>query len=444
MSIYHRAPYPLKVAVAGLRGRRLNATRYPAHAEVLVDEALARDHFTGDQWQSWQQDRVRVILDRARRLVPHYRDHGAEDDLSQWPVLEKAPVRADPDRFLCDDRRDTKLHKNTTSGTSGAPIVMSRTSDDVARHYAIYEARARRWNGVSRHDNWAILGGQLVTPFDREAPPFWVHSKPLNQLYLSTQHIKPANAEAFASELCRFAPTHLVGYPSSMTLLARLCLEQGHRLPAPKVLISNAEPLSDEQRTDLAAAFGCPTRDTYGMGEGAASAAECASGSLHISPDNGVVEVLGDDGSPVPPGVVGDVVVTGLTNESMLLVRYRTGDRAALSAAPCACGLAAPVIERIEGRVSDMIVTPDGRRVFWLNPIYAGLPLREAQIVQPSATHLDIRLVPTSEWSPAAEATLRERLRERVGDMAVETHLVDHIERGPNGKFRPVISNVES
>ena len=440
--------------MAGARGWKLRRLRYPKDHEALTAAALDRDRFSTDQWVSWQADRLSKILDRAARLVPHYREHGAAAGidatevtdaaaLCDWPLLSKDAIQRDPRRFVADDRTGMRLHRVNTSGTSGTPLTIFRHRDDEARHYAIYEARVRRWNDVSRHDKWAMMGGQLVVPFERDTPPFWVWSQPLNQLYLSTNHLKPANAGAYASQLTATAPTHLVGYSSSMTLLAQMALDQGLALPELTVAISNAEPLLDTQRETLRLAFGCEVRDTYGMSEGAASAAECARGSLHVSPDNGLVEIIGEDGMPAAVGTAGEIVVTGFTNESMILIRYRTGDRGVLSPSPCSCGLGAPVIERIEGRTSDLIRTPDGRQVFWLNPVFAGLPVRESQVVQHAVDDLEVRVVTAPEWNSEHVATLTDRLKARVGAMSIRVNPVSAIERGPGGKFRPVVSLVD-
>lgn len=451
--LYSRAPYPLKCVLADVRGVVLNRQRFPSESEQLVAEALARDAFSAAEWRAWQEDQLAPLLDRAVRLVPHYREmarrqgsHPAEiADVSRfadWPVLEKHLVRENPASFVAEDRSSRSLHTVGTSGTSGTPLAIHRRKDDTARHYAIYEARVRRWNGLSRHQPWAILGGQLVAPFSQTEPPFWVRSRTLHQLYLSTNHLAPANATAYAAELRSFAPTHLVGYPSSVAVLAQICLDQKVELPKLQRVISNAEPLSDAQRALFAEAFGCETRDTYGMGEGAAAAAECDHGNLHLSPDNGLLEILDEEGRAVPDGEVGEIVVTGLANRSMLLIRYRTGDRGALSAEPCTCGLGAPILDRIEGRVSDMVRTPDGRQVFWFNPVFAGLPLREAQIVQERLDALGVNVVPLPEWSAEDAVELERRLRLRVGEMVIDVRTVDEIERGPNGKFRPVLSRI--
>ena len=55
-------------------------------------------------------------------------------------------------------------------------------------------------------------------------------------------------------------------------------------------------------------------------------AMECDRGRLHVVPEVGLIEILREDGSPCDPGEVGEIVATGLVNEGMPLLRYRTGD----------------------------------------------------------------------------------------------------------------------
>ena len=66
-------------------------------------------------------------------------------------------------------------------------------------------------------------------------------------------------------------------------------------------------------------------------------------GQLHL-------EILGDDGGPVPDGEVGEIVATTFGVEAMPLIRYRTGDCAALFREPCVCGRTTPRLGPILGR----------------------------------------------------------------------------------------------
>jgi phenylacetate-CoA ligase len=147
----------------------------------------------------------------------------------------------------------------------------------------------------------------------------------------------------------------------------------------------------------------------------------------------------------VSPGTVGRFVCNGLLNLDMPLVRYEVGDRGAFSdeEAGCGCGRTLPRLQGIEGRLNDSIVTADGRRIFWLNPVFYGQPLTEAQIIQEAVDRLRVRIVPSAGYSPEVEDVLASRLRERVGEMEVRFERVSRIPRSANGKFRAVIREWE-
>jgi len=90
---------------------------------------------------------------------------------------------------------------------------------------------------------------------------------------------------------------------------------------------------------------------TYGVTELANSLCECEAGAGgHVHDQQLHVEVLDDDGQPVADGEVGEVVATTFGVEAMPLIRYRTGDCAAMSHAPCVCGRSSPRLGPIVGR----------------------------------------------------------------------------------------------
>ena len=77
----------------------------------------------------------------------------------------------------------------------------------------------------------------------------------------------------------------------------------------------------------------------------------------HIHEDHFVPEIIDPDtGEPLPPGREGELVFTPVTKEALPLIRYRTGDIAALDAAPCACGRTTVRMSRVRGRRDDMLI----------------------------------------------------------------------------------------
>ena len=68
------------------------------------------------------------------------------------------------------------------------------------------------------------------------------------------------------------------------------------------------------------------------------------------------------------------------------------------------------MLRSVEGRADDVLVTPDGRQVGRLDPVFKGdLPVREAQIVQEAIDRIRVRYVPAPGFSEASASSLAER-----------------------------------
>jgi len=97
----------------------------------------------------------------------------------------------------------------------------------------------------------------------------------------------------------------------------------------------------------------------------------------------------------------------------------------------------------IEGRAFDYLVCPNDGRPIWqsLNSIAVGA-VQEVQLIQENLQSVRVRYVPANDAVEAAGEVLASRLRERLGPVEVILEPVEHIPRGPNGKFQGVISKV--
>lgn len=452
LNLYHALPSPLRFTAATAHGAYLRWWRYGPRTDSLCAEALGRDSWTAEQWEKWREERLAYLLDRAARRVPYYRRHWSErrrlgdraswDLLANWPILEKDVLRANAADFVADDRSVSRMFHDHTSGTSGKSLDLWQSRDTVQAWYALFEARCRQWNGVTRDDRWAIIGGQLIAPVEQATPPFWAWNASLHQLYLSAYHLAPRHMVSYIDALRTYRVRYVVGYPSALHALARESLRQRLETPPLASILTNAEPLLPGQRAEIEEAFRCPVRETYGMAEIVTGASECSKGRMHIWPELGEIEVIGAN---IADGEVGELVCTGLLNDDMPLIRYRVGDRAALAPAgeSCACGRKLPILRSVEGRVDDALLTADGRIVGRLDPIFkSGLPILEAQIIQEALTVIRIRYVPSEGFSAASGQSLVARVRDRLGAVEVVLEELEAIPRTSNGKFRAVICNL--
>ena len=453
--VYDNLPNPLRVLAANARGFYLRWWRYGSETEKLVEEALERETWSLERWKTWQEERLSYVLHRAATKVPYYRQywiqqrqHGnqaSREVLENWPILKKEVLRENSRAFIAEDCNIHRMFLDRTSGTTGTPLSLYFKRDTLKQYYALFEARIRRWHRIMLRERWAILGGQRIVPFNQENPPFWVFNAGLNQLYLSTYHLHGKNAKTYVDALNVYAPTHMIVYPSSAYILALTIIENALKVPRMKAIITNAEVLLNKHKKTIAEAFRCPVRNTYGMGEMVTAASECEEGLMHIWPEVGITEVFRDmEDVPLSNGGVGRLVLTSLLNADMPFIRYEVGDRGSVyfPEVPCSCGRSLPLLSRIEGRLNDLIVTRDGRRIFWINPVFYGLPIREAQIIQENLDFIRVKFVKANGYTNRDGISIIKRLRERVGDMEIVMEPVEYIPRSSNGKFRAVISMV--
>jgi phenylacetate-CoA ligase len=259
---------------------------------------------------------------------------------------------------------------------------------------------------------------------------------------LSAYHISAANAQSYITALKNHKIKSITGYPSALTALAEFVRDENLNAPVLQVIISNAEPLFEFQRNVIREVFKCPVINTYGLSELVCGAAECEQGSMHLWLEAGYIEIIDDENDElVAEHQVGRIIATGFMNADMPLIRYETGDRGSIRRGKCDCGRSFPCLEKIEGRIDDVIVTPDGRKVGRLDPVFkTDIPIVEAQIIQEEINNVRIKFIPGFGYHH--DEILTRRVQERLGGMNIVLEPVENIPKGSNGKFKAVVSMI--
>ena len=456
-SVYNALPYPLQVLAASVRGLNLRGWRYGSDTEKIIEETSTRETWTTKQWKQWQEEQMAFILHRAARHVPYYRDYwqkqrqignkASSEYLGNWPLLKKEIVRNHPEAFVADDVNLKSLFLDHTGGTSGRPTLIYESRTTILQWYAIFEARVRRWHQVSYKEKWGMFGGQKIVPLTQKKPPFWVRNYGLNQLYFSIFHITKDTAKYYVDALNQFSPTHLIAYPSALSVLAFYILDLGLVPPKLRVIFTNSEKVITKQKKLIQDAFNCPVIDTYGMAELTSAGSECKVGTLHYWPESGFMEIFDKSENKCHKNNnrLGEFVMTSIINKDMPLIRYLNGDIGSLPIWDygCPCGRNLPKFGSINGRQNDLITTADGRRLYLLDSLFNGLPLIEAQLIQESLNSFIVFIVPGEGFdlntvSKKIEVTLNEYL----GPIHTDIQIVTDIPRNQNGKFQPFISRL--
>ena len=222
-----------------------------------------------------------------------------------------------------------------------------------------------------------------------------------------------------------FKTTALVCTPSYALIIADTMMEMGVNPNGLSLRygLFGAEPWSEAMRREINEKLGIRATDNYGLSEvmGPGVAGECEEcNGLHINEDHFLLEVVDPKTlEPVPPGEVGELVITTLTKEAFPMIRYRTRDLTRLIPEPCPCGRTLMRMQRIMGRTDDMLIIK-GVNVF---PIQIEKVLFEIEGTEP---HYQI-IVERENHSD--KVTVMVEVNESIffDEMKKQRQMVDHI-----------------
>jgi phenylacetate-CoA ligase len=177
-------------------------------------------------------------------------------------------------------------------------------------------------------------------------------------------------------------------------------------------------------------------------------AAQCGtSNTYHIHTLDVIVECLDDDGLPVRAGQPGNLILTRLYPGPMPLIRYQVGDVGVLGGERrCDCGRGYDVLESIQGRDTDIIITPSGNRLivhFFTGIIEHFSEIESFQVIQEEPDIIILRLVPNEGFSQETVTRVLEKLHERgAADLKILVEPVKEIALPPSGKRRFIVSKI--
>ncbi len=437
---------------------------FPLHERLKHhDSVRRRKQLEASQWLSskalkeLQNSKLRAFIKDIYQHIPYYQnlfnesglavdDIQTTKDLQKLPFLDKALIRQHQEELKADDAKE--LRRYNTGGSSGEPLVFyigrGRVSHDVAAKW-----RATRWWDVDIGDRELVIWGSPVELGSQDRIRL-VRDKLMRSELIPAFEMSETKLDSFIKQIRDYRPKMLFGYPSSLSLIAKHARKRGQDLSqlGIKVAFVTSERLYDDQREIISTTFACPVANGYGGRDAGFIAHQCPAGSLHISAEDIIVELIDPQGRPVPAGTAGEIVVTHLSTRDYPFVRYRTGDIATLAEAPCACGRGLPSLAEIQGRSTDFVTAADGTLMHGLALIYIVRELEGLEsfkIEQISIDETHVYLVTNDNWEPQCEQTIRNEFQRRLGPKVnIEIHHVEQIAAEKSGKFRYVVSHVSA
>jgi phenylacetate-CoA ligase len=298
--------------------------------------------------------RAKDFADMCLAEVPFYRRRGGRaDDFPAIPPCGREDLAREPWSFVPDGQPLSEMIVYDTTGTSSRPIYIL-SHPEVSSMYLPALRAALGSSGVS------LVGGSDRVAIATVCAQSYTFTYATVSSYLGDAgYVKvnlnpkewrdPADRSLFLDSC---DPEIYTGDPISFLALAKLPLKT-----RPKALVSSAMTLLPGLKRQLEEHFECPALDVYSMNESRFIAANRGDG-YEIIPHDLFVEILDPGGSACPPGARGEIVLTGGRNPFLPLLRYRTGDHAALEFRDHL-----PVLVDFEGRNPTVFLDTDGRIV---------------------------------------------------------------------------------
>jgi phenylacetate-CoA ligase len=253
------------------------------------------------------------------------------------------------------------------------------------------------------------------------------------------------NLGYYIKKLEEYGPIMIGGYPSSLYLLALANKKYGASKIDVDAVYTASETLFDHQRKAIEESFSCKVFNWYGNTELCGNIVECEEGELHVKYEHSRIEFLREDNTPCRPGETGRMVCTGFGNRAFPMIRYEVGDVATVAKSQKSrCGRGGLLIERVEGRKEDYILTGDDKLVGRLDHIFKdSVNVKEAQIIQNAKGKIIFLIVRNNVYSKNDENQILEEARLRLGrEMSISFNYVDSIPRTLNGKYQFIVSSL--
>jgi phenylacetate-CoA ligase len=405
-----------------------------------------------------QERRLAELVDRllrangvqARRLRAAGVRAGADvslDDLSKLPTVTKQDLWEHYPWGLLAVPREQVVCVHGSSGTSGRPTLVPYTAVDIS---IWAEVMARALGGAGANRSSVI---QVAYGYGLFTGGLGMHHGGM-RLGATVVPMSSGMTERQLRILADLRPDVLCCTPSYAIYLGEALRTSGAEPGSCslKAGMFGAEPWTEAMRVQIESLLGLRALDIYGLSEIIGPGVACESldsgGLLNVVEDHFYVEAVDPDGNPVPDGTPGELVFTTLTKTGMPLLRYRSGDVAALAGPAPGSPRTLRRMTKLLGRRDDMLVVR-GVNVY---PTEIEAVLLADPRVQPhylivedrrmaARPKLRVAVEPTSvtEDARALAEQLRVALRERLG-VSCEVRVVAEgtVPRTEVGKARRV------
>jgi len=309
---------------------------------------------------------LKSLVYRLYSFSPFYHDRMKEQNVHPDDIRELSDVKKLPFMFKRDPRdnypariftasQEELVRYHVSSGTTGKPTVVGYTQNDLDG-WSTSLARGLTSIGLGRGDviqvsyGYGLFTGGLGLHYGAERIGATVLPTSVGNTERQIELMQDLKVTAIACTPSYLLHIGEVAEKMGVSIKNDTCLKTG---------ILGAEPWTETMRTRIEEWLGIKAFDIYGTSElSGPMFTECTEQQgFHIWSDLALVEIIDPKTEePLEPGEKGEVTITMLQKEALPMIRYRIGDISSMEDGVCACGRTHPRIQRIQGRVDDMLI----------------------------------------------------------------------------------------
>lgn len=318
-----------------------------------------------EQYEDYIENQKKIILTHHLMHGPFYKSFVGTDNTIDWeevPVLTKSDLQQNISSRLTEGYTKQNIYLGKTSGSSGVPFTFAKCKASHALSWASFYDRYAWYDiNLSTSKQARFYGIPLdFIGYRKELFKDWLG----NRYRFPIFNLNENNLEKILKKFKKRSFQYINGYTTSIVLFAKFLKEKelvlSHVCPSLKVCIVTSEMLFDDDRKLLETQLGIPIINEYGASEIGLIAFQNQDGKLQADSELLHLEILDKNNKNVPLGETGRIVITSFYNKAHPMIRYDIGDMGALSKDSTP---RFPLLEKLEGRTSDIAQLPSGKIV---------------------------------------------------------------------------------
>ena len=444
-----KPPFIKKIAYSTIPFRY----RYGAKFGETYDFLSKSKNWSTQRLLDYQFVELQKLLWHAYKNVPYYtkvfNERGitpanirTTEDIKLLPILTKEIIRDNFEDLIATNVSRSSLIDFKTSGSTGNKLHFIGT-DDMFKKECAFVLRAYEAHGATLYDKPSVWL-RRYSPED-EGAPLWYYDYELKRLYMSAFHLTKDTLPLYLEEIAKHDYHTLVGYPSSVYMLATFLEETKNRPPEFRGIHVASEKVLEQWKNKGEEILGTPVKSHYGQMEKVSLFFQTTESDHYTEAlEYGVTEFVPQEGENL-------VVATGFLNYAMPFIRYRMNDTAILLENSDINNVGLPTnVADFNGRCDDILRAKNGAGIPGVNfytMMYKIKDVKMFQINQKSSEHVVCKIVPIENSESRIDETIslvKAGLTQRLGELSIDIKVVDHIERNKTtGKIRCIFNEIQ-